>query len=114
MLNSILNSGLTFSIEDGRLSAEGPASLRKAFRDSIRRNKPELLKILAGETIHDVGSCDHCAAELLGLPVHGGYINRVCPDCGQWFRCLPPIDAKPVIPKTTTDLVCNSQPIPLF
>ena len=114
MLNSILNSGLRFSIVNGRLSAKGPEALMDAFRDAIRRNKPELLKVLAGETVHFCGHCDQCGAELLGLLVHGGYTNRVCPECGKWFRCLPPMEAKPAIPATSTDLVCNSQPIPLF
>lgn len=88
MLNSILKSGLRLAVVEGRLSVKGPAKLLNAFRDATRRNKPELLKVLAGQSVDDVGQCDACGADLLGLQVRGGYVNRVCPECGEWFRCL--------------------------
>jgi len=55
----------------------------------VRQWKPELIKILNGETSTDIGQCD-CGSSLLGLPTRDGYVNRVCPDCGRWFRCLDP------------------------
>lgn len=107
-LEPILNSGLRFSIADGRLSVKGPAALVQEFSAGIKQWKPELLKITAGETVDDVGVCDYCSADLIGLPVQfDGYVNRVCPSCGQWHRCLPPPATKPI-------LVCTSTTIDLF
>ena len=114
MIASILASDVRLSVRDGKLSIKGSPDVVKSLAPTIKRWKPELLKVLAGETICDVGDCDQCEAELLGLLVHGGYTNRVCPECDKWFRCLPPMEAKPEILVTSTDLVCNSQPIPLF
>lgn len=58
-------------------------------RSLIADWKPELIKIIAGEIVDDVGGCDQCGGELLGLRTFDHYVNRVCPDCGKWFRCIP-------------------------
>ena len=89
MLNTTLESGLKFGIVDDGLSVRGSVALVAEFRELIRHWKPELINVLNGETITDVGQCDY-GSSLLGLPTRDGYINRVCPDCGSWFRCLDP------------------------
>ena len=90
MIAQILESGLVLSIVNSRLSVKGPNSELAELVPILEQWKPELLKIAAGETIADVGDCEHCNAELLGLLVHGDYTNRVCPECGRWTICLPP------------------------
>ena len=88
MLNNILNSGLKMSVVDSRLSVRGSTELVGEFRAAIQTWKPEIVKILSGESVGDVGDCDHCHGSLIGLRTFDYYINRVCPDCGKWFRCL--------------------------
>lgn len=82
-----LQVGLT--LENENLVLDGPVAAVDQLLLLARPHKPELIKILNGETIIDVGQCD-CGSSLLGLPTRDGYVNRVCPDCGQWFRCLDP------------------------
>ena len=92
MISDILKSELSFSVDsDGGLSVKGPKSVMKELLPTIRRLKPELMQIVAGDSIADVGQCDHCNAGLIGLPVSfDGYVNRVCGACGRWAICLPP------------------------
>ena len=91
MINRILESDLVLAVVDGRLSVKGPKSLLSELAPIIKHWKPELLRIAGGDTIGDVGQCDQCAADLIGLPVaFDRFINRVCPACGKWHRCLPP------------------------
>ena len=90
MIAQILKSALVLSIVDGGLSVKGPKSQLVELLPIVKQWKPELAKIAAGETVSSVGSCDHCNTDLLGLLVHGGYINRVCPTCGRFAICLPP------------------------
>ena len=92
-LNRILRfanlAQIVMSVESGVLFLEGESDQVQELVVMVKQWKPELIKILNGETITDVGQCD-CGSSLLGLPTKDGYINRVCPDCGQWFRCLDP------------------------
>ena len=90
MLKHILESGLKFAIVDGGLSVRGSAALVTEFRQLIVDWKPEIIKIVALETVDDAGACDHCNGTLIGLRTFDHYINRVCADCGTWHRCLPP------------------------
>lgn len=90
MLNSILESGLKFAVVDDRLSVFGPRALVAEFRLLIRNWKPEITKVVAGETVADVGTCQHCNGTLIGLRTFDHYVNRVCGDCGTWYRCFPP------------------------
>jgi len=90
LINRIRRARLKLSIDDGKLKVKGKASLVSELSSTIKRWKPELIKTLEGKTVKSVGDCDRCDAELLGLLVHGDYINRVCPECGKWFRCLEP------------------------
>ena len=113
-INHAEELGVAITANNGKLKLEGPTSALDKVASMAKPWKPELLKVLAGETVEGVGDCDQCGGELLGLVVHDGYVNRVCPQCGKWFRCLSLATAKPVISLNTTDLVCNSQPIPLF
>ena len=90
-LNTLLESGLKFAIVDDRLSVRGSAELVEEFRQMIANWKPELMKIAGGEVVADVGYCDGCNSDLIGLPTFDQFINRVCPLCGKWFRCLEPV-----------------------
>lgn len=91
-LNTLLETGLKFAIVDDRLSVRGSAELVIEFRQLITDLKPELVKIMAGEVVEDVGSCDGCNGELIGVPTFDQFINRVCLLCGKWFRCLEPVE----------------------
>ena len=75
-----------------KITIDGPDSAVDELIPLVRRWKPELIQLLKGETISDVGSCDHCNADLIGLVTFDGYTNRTCPACGKWFRCLEPIE----------------------
>ena len=92
MINAILRSGIELSVgETGKLAFKGRAETVKQWKPALRQWKLELLKVAVGETITNVGHCDHCGANLIGLPVSfDGYVNRVCGDCGRWAVCLPP------------------------
>jgi|TARA_B110000495_G_C22545127_1_gene330274 hypothetical protein len=115
MITRIMSSGLSLSIVDGGLAIRGPQTELAEILPMIKRWKPELIKILEGETVDDVGVCDQCGADLLGLLVKfDSYVNRVCPQCGQWFQCLPPASKNLLILATATNPVCQSQPITLF
>jgi hypothetical protein len=114
LINRIIESDVILAVVDGRLSVKGPESLVADLAPIIKQWKPELLKIAAGDSVGDVGTCDRCAADLIGLPVaFDGFTNRICPDCGKWHRCLPPKEITPA-PPVSTDHVCNTEPIPLF
>lgn len=79
------------AIDAGKLVLDGPDGAVDELIPMVRRWKPELLMLLSGESITDVGQCDHCNADLIGLPVsHDGFVNRVCGACGEWAICLPP------------------------
>ena len=81
--------GITLSTEADRIVIDGPADRVDELVPMIRHWKPELIRILQGRTVGSVGTCD-CGSSLLGLPTRDGFVNRVCGDCGRWFRCRDP------------------------
>jgi len=113
LIAEILTGGLAFNYVDGKLIVRGDPELIKRMTPAIKRWKPELLKVMAGETVGNVGRCDQCNADLLGLITFDGYVNRVCPVCGCWKICLQPRNTTPA-PTTTAKPVCIAQPITLF
>ena len=54
----------------------------------VKRHKSELLRVLQGDIIDDVGRCEGCGDELIGFSTFDGYIYRTCPECGLWFTCV--------------------------
>ena len=92
MINAILNSDIELAVSDaGKLSFKGPPEQVEQLMPALKLWKVELLKLLLGETVSDVGNCVLCDVPLIGIPVSfDGYTNRVCPDCGKWHHCLPP------------------------
>ena len=113
MINRITESDLILSVKDGRLKVKGSESQVAELLPTIKQWKPELLKIAIGQTVNDVGGCDRCGADLLGLITFDGYVNRVCPACGCWKICFPPRNTTPA-PTTTAKPVCIAQLITLF
>lgn len=108
MIDEILNSGIELSVTDaGKLRFKGDAETVNRWKPALRQWKLELIKILTGDTVGDVGQCDDCSAGLIGLPVSGGYVNRVCPACGTWHRCIEP-------PAKRARPVCTKPPESLF
>ena len=89
MISDIIDK-LELRTVDGKLVVVGDIDLINVMTPAIKRWKPELIRIVEGNTVCDVGCCDHCGTDLLGMVVHGGYINRVCVTCGNWFQCLTP------------------------
>jgi len=84
-------AGVTIMLEDGAIFLDGPVDAVDELAPLVKQYKPELIKVLNGETIADVGHCDRCNADLIGLPVDfDGYVNRVCGACGRWAVCMPP------------------------
>lgn len=78
-------------VESGKMVLDGPNDAVNELIPLVKKWKPELIQMLAGETIGDVGHCDHCNADIIGLPVSfDGFVNRVCGACGRWATCLPP------------------------
>ena len=89
ILSTAESAGISLSIDGATIVIEGAADQANELATMIKKWKPELIKVLNGETIDNVGQCD-CGSALLGLPTFDGSVNRVCPDCGRWFRCLDP------------------------
>ena len=86
-----LATDVQLSVDAGKLVIDGPDDVVDELIPMVKRWKPELIKVLTGGTVADVGQCDHCSADLIGLPVSfDGYVNRVCGACGAWAICLPP------------------------
>ena len=84
-------SNVSLVLDSGMIHLDGPDNAVDKLIPMVKKWKPELQKVLAGETMAGVGTCGHCNADLIGLPVAlDGYINRVCGDCGRWATCLPP------------------------
>ena len=92
MIDAILSSGIELSVgSNGKLLFNGKAQTVTHLKHAMKQWKPELISILRGESVSDVGKCDQCGTDLIGLPVsHDGYTNRVCGACGTWHSCLPP------------------------
>ena len=87
MIQSMADSnGITLDVDGDCIVLEGPAEQVDELATTIRQWKPELIKVLQGQTVGNVGTCD-CGSALLGLPTFDGFVNRVCPDCGRWHRC---------------------------
>lgn len=91
-IQSIAEShGVSMVLNAGKIAIDGPNDAVDDLIPLVKQWKPELIKLLSDETIGNVGHCDHCGADLIGLPVSfDGYVNRVCGDCGRWAVCLPP------------------------
>ena len=82
---------LSMFMESGKIILDGPDNAVNELIPLVKKWKPELIQVLAGEAIGQVGQCDHCSADLIGLPVSfDGFVNRVCGACGQWATLLPP------------------------
>lgn len=87
MIQSMAESpGITLDLDGDYIVLEGPESLVDELSEMIRQWKPELIKVLQGQIVSNVGTCN-CGSALLGLPTFDGFVNRVCPDCGRWHRC---------------------------
>ncbi len=108
MISKLLNSGLSFEVgSNGRLIVKGPKSVVDELKPTIQRLKLELLKIVAGEVVSNVGSCDDCTTDLIGFPVFDGYTNRVCPNCGKWHSGLPPKKLRAAV-REHADIDCDA------
>ena len=86
-----MGAGLLFEIDDNRLLFTGPAETVARYQSAIKAWKPEIIRIVKGDVCGDVGACDRCGRDLLGLPVVDGFTNRVCQHCGKWHRCVETI-----------------------
>ena len=85
------SSGVSLTANAGKIAIDGPNDAVDELIPLVQKWKLELIQLLGGDIIADVGQCDHCNADLIGLPVSfDGYTNRVCGDCGRWSTCLPP------------------------
>ena len=80
-------------IDCGRVKLKATAPENLNLIQAIAFHDQELLAILQGKTVNDVGSCGGCGEALIGLKTFDGYINRTCGNCGRWFRCLKQPDA---------------------
>lgn len=93
-LNRVLDQAaeldVTITNNDGMLKIAGPQSAIKEVAILAKPHKQELLNIASGQTVDDVGHCDDCGSVLLGLTTFDRYVNRTCPNCGRWCRCLTP------------------------
>ncbi len=83
-------SSVSMLVEAGKLILDGPDDAVDELLPLVKQWKPELIQLLSGETVANVGQCEQCDADLIGLLVSGGYVNRVCGACGRWAICLPP------------------------
>jgi hypothetical protein len=91
MLDELLSTEIELQVDGGRLLYRIPEETAEKYLDEIRRWKPELIRMLNGDYCGDVGQCEQCGADLIGLPVaFDGYVNRVCGHCGTWHRCIAP------------------------
>ena len=82
---------VSLTVELGRIVIDGPDDAVDALIPLVREWKPELVHVLSGDAVADVGQCANCKAGLLGLPTSlADFTNRVCPACGTWHPCLPP------------------------
>lgn len=86
-----------------------------AVRDTIRSNRYEPVKVVAGESVGDVGLCERCSGDLIGFPTADGYVNRLCSECGKWHRCasksldkLHTFDPKSELVRTWQNLTFDS------
>jgi len=88
---TIKELGVTITTKGENLQLSDPASKSPELVEAVEFHKYELLAIHQGKMVRDVGNCDQCVDKLVGLLAFDGYINRTCPTCGKWFRCLPPL-----------------------
>jgi len=92
-LNALLSLtgslGLTIDCDGGDIFLEGAESAIQQVAPMVKRHKHELLQVLQGDIVTDVGVCA-CGSNLTGLPSDGGFTDRLCLDCGTWATCLPP------------------------
>ena len=81
---------VSITVESGKIVLDGPDDAINELIPLVKSWKPELIQLLGGDSITNVGQCEHCIADLIGLPVSfDGYVNRVCGACGHWAVCLP-------------------------
>ena len=88
ILRAASDTGVILSHAEDGLIVDGPERAVDSIVGQIKPFKFEIIKMLNGETIDQVGSCDDCEAELTGFPTTDGFVNRTCLECGKWFRCL--------------------------
>ena len=91
-IQSIVKStGVSLIANTGKITLDGPGDTVDELMPLVQKWKQELIQLLDGDPIANVGQCDHCSADLIGLPVSfDGFVNRVCGACGRWATCLPP------------------------
>ena len=91
MLNEIFSAEIELKVDGDQLAYGMTEETAEKYLDEIRRWKLELIRILNGDYCGDVGRCEQCSADLIGLPVaFDGFTNRVCGHCGKWHRCIKP------------------------
>ena len=91
MLDEILSAEIELKVDGDQLRYRMTEETNEKYLDEIRLWKQELIRMLNGDYCGDVGQCEQCGADLIGLPVaFDGFTNRVCGHCGEWHRCLKP------------------------